>query len=252
MTEIAIELRALDLPEGREPAVDARELHATLQVRRDFTNWIRGRIEQYGFVEGKDYVCSPVPASKGRGGSNRRDYTVTLDMAKELAMVERTERGKLARAYFIDCERRARAASMAGTAPALADPAVLRRLLLQYAEKAEEMEDRLAQQGQQLGALSRICAASGAISITKAAKALQLPPAALFSWMQTNGWLYRSTAGGTETWAAYQPRITRGQLVHKVLTVERPDGTPKVVEQVLVTPKGLARLAELLEREDHS
>lgn len=87
--------------------VNARDLHTFLEVGKDFSNWIKGRIAQYGFVEGVDYVCSPDRASEGRGGSNKKEYHLTLDMAKELSMVERNPKGKQARRYFIECERRA-------------------------------------------------------------------------------------------------------------------------------------------------
>ena len=87
-------------------AADARDLHAYLEVGRDFTNWIKARIKQYGFEEGRDFVTdarSPILASGNRGAAT--DYLVILDMAKELAMVERNDRGKEARRYFIECER---------------------------------------------------------------------------------------------------------------------------------------------------
>lgn len=83
--------------------VNARELHEFLEVGRDFTNWIKGRIEQYGFVEGQDFT--PILA-KSSGGRPSTEYHITLDMAKELSMVERNEKGKQARQYFIECERK--------------------------------------------------------------------------------------------------------------------------------------------------
>jgi phage anti-repressor protein len=92
--------------------VDARLLYRFLDVGRDFTNWIKGRIEEYEFEKGRDYETfdSPKPANQtGRGGDRRSvDYFLTLDMAKELAMVERTPRGRQARRYFIECERQLR------------------------------------------------------------------------------------------------------------------------------------------------
>lgn len=105
-----------------QPAVDARELHGFLDVRRDFTTWIKSRIEQYEFVEGTDFLCSPILGSKERGGHNRKEYALTLDMAKELAMVERTEKGRLVRRYFIECERRFREMSAAANLPAATKP----------------------------------------------------------------------------------------------------------------------------------
>lgn len=87
---------------------DARTLHAFMQVRRDFTTWIKGRIRKFGFTVGEDYATisrSPELGSGNRGAAT--DYHLTLDMAKELAMVENNEQGRAARRYFIECERRA-------------------------------------------------------------------------------------------------------------------------------------------------
>jgi len=84
---------------------DARDLHTFLGVGRDFSNWIKGRIEQYGFVEGEDF--SPILA-KSTGGRPGMEYHLTLDMAKELAMVENNEQGRQVRRYFIAMERQAR------------------------------------------------------------------------------------------------------------------------------------------------
>jgi phage anti-repressor protein len=96
---------------GAVPTVNARAVHAYLEIGRDFSTWIRDRIELYGFVENVDFVCSPIPGSKGRGGSNKKDYHLTIGMGKELTMVERTEKGREARQYFIECERRAKEAA---------------------------------------------------------------------------------------------------------------------------------------------
>lgn len=86
------------------PTCNARDLHFALQVGRDFSNWIKDRIEQYGFVEGEDY--SPNLARiPGRRGQPRIDYHLTIDMAKELAMIENNEIGRAVRRYFIQCEK---------------------------------------------------------------------------------------------------------------------------------------------------
>lgn len=69
--------------------IDARTLHKELKVGKDFTTWINGRINKYEFIENDYYkFCSPKRGSKGRGGHNITDYSLTLDMAKELSMVE--------------------------------------------------------------------------------------------------------------------------------------------------------------------
>ncbi|HIE9392360.1 TPA: antA/AntB antirepressor family protein [Klebsiella pneumoniae] len=84
---------------------DARNLHKFLGNKDQFATWIKQRIEQYGFTENVDYETYLENSKKGRP---RTEYRISSDMAKELSMVERTERGKEARQYFIDCEERLR------------------------------------------------------------------------------------------------------------------------------------------------
>ena len=101
--------------------VDARLLHQFLEVGRDFSNWIKLRIRQYGFVENQDYLLTQmgeqVPHQGGLRAVDRAAYLLTLDMAKELAMVERTPKGRQARRYFIECEKALHARNQA-TVPA--------------------------------------------------------------------------------------------------------------------------------------
>lgn len=103
------------------PLCNARDLHAGLAVGRDFSTWIKDRIAEYGFTEGEDFVFdSPKRGNQtGRGGDRRtRDYHLTLNMAKELAMVENNDRGRQVRRYFIAVEKQSRQAA----APALPAP----------------------------------------------------------------------------------------------------------------------------------
>lgn len=73
---------------------DARDLHAFLSVGKIFAAWIKDRIADYGFIENQDYVLltNTGKQNSGRGGHNRKDYHLTLDTAKELAMVERNDK----------------------------------------------------------------------------------------------------------------------------------------------------------------
>lgn len=105
-----VPLREARLGEGLTQTVSARDLHAFLEVGKDFSNWIKDRIGAYGFAEGLDFVTqarSPISASGNRGASI--EYFLTIDMAKELSMVERNAKGKEARRYFIACEKRLQA-----------------------------------------------------------------------------------------------------------------------------------------------
>ena len=97
--------------------VDARLLHDFLLVRRDFSTWIRERIAEFDFAADEDFIVVAAPPIRGAGNRGKRtDYFLTLDMAKELAMVERTVRGRQARRYFIDCERQLHRLQQVGSA----------------------------------------------------------------------------------------------------------------------------------------
>lgn len=87
-------------------AVNARDLHAFLESKQQFADWIKSRINQYGFVENQDYqILASENYEASWGGSNKVEYALSIDMAKELSMVERTQKGKDARSYFIACEK---------------------------------------------------------------------------------------------------------------------------------------------------
>lgn len=118
------------------------------------------------------------------------------------------------------------------------------RLAADLAEKKAQAEAALAIAAPKAVALDRIATADGSSCITDAAKVLQIRPKDLFKWLQTHQWIYRRQGGAG--WLAYQHRIQQGYLEHKVTTVERSDGTEKVIEAVRVTRKGLVRLSGMI------
>jgi phage anti-repressor protein/phage antirepressor YoqD-like protein len=243
-----------DIGGQRVNSVNARDLHGFLEVGKDFSTWIKNRIDQYGFEQEKDYVLIDSPElgnQSGRGGDRRsKDYYLSLDMAKELSMVERNDRGKQARQYFIECERRANSKPPAGL-PDFTNPAIAARAWAEQHERADqavvallETKQKLADAEPKVNALDRIATCqNGSLCITNAAKALQVNPKSLFGWLSSNQWIYRRPGGSG--WIGYQHCIQSGYLEHKVTTVERGDGSRKVVEQVLITPRGIARLAQV-------
>ncbi|EGK8367663.1 phage antirepressor Ant [Campylobacter coli] len=83
-------------------SANAREIFQFLNSEQEYSNWIKNRISHYNFIENQDYIIELV-YTKGRP---RKEYYVTLDMAKELCMVENNEKGRQARCYFIECEKR--------------------------------------------------------------------------------------------------------------------------------------------------
>jgi anti-repressor protein len=225
--------------EAQVQTVNARELHAFLEVSTLFKDWIARRIADYEFEDGKDF-CSFL--SESTGGRPRKEYHITLAMAKEISMVERNANGKKARQYFIDCERQTKEISSRDPIQILGDPAAMRGLLLTYTEKVLALESTVSEQAPKVAALDRLAIANGAMCITNAAKTLQLQPKELFGWLQTNRWIYRRVGGSG--WIAYQDKLQSQVLQHKITTIERSDGSEKVQEQVLVTAKGLIRLSE--------
>lgn len=83
-------------------SANAREIFQFLNSEQEYSNWIKNRISHYNFIENQDYIIELV-YTKGRP---RKEYYITLDMAKELCMVENNEKGRQARRYFIECEKR--------------------------------------------------------------------------------------------------------------------------------------------------
>ncbi len=92
------------LNEKREPVVSARELHKGLEVKTEYKKWF-ARMAEYGFAENEDYLRVTQKCPTPGGLQNITDHVITLDMAKEIAMIQRTERGKQVRKYFIQVEK---------------------------------------------------------------------------------------------------------------------------------------------------
>ena len=95
--------------ETKEKLINARELHKKLNNKRQFADWIKQRINKYGYIENEEYIRfhKIVKADeKGYGNRTLIDYYLTIDMAKELCMVENNETGRKIRKYFIEVEKK--------------------------------------------------------------------------------------------------------------------------------------------------
>ena len=86
-------------------AVSARELHQFLGSKQQFQDWIKNRIEKYQFIENQDFEVFHNFMKNPNGGRPLTEYVLSIDMAKELAMIENNEQGRMARKYFIECEK---------------------------------------------------------------------------------------------------------------------------------------------------
>jgi phage anti-repressor protein len=112
---LKIENRALD--GAQIQTINARDLHAFLEIGKDFSNWIKAQIERARLVQDRDFVKETSIAQKGDSGNQRLsgkekvEYHLTLDAAKHIGMMSGTEKGFEVRDYFIECERRAKQAA---------------------------------------------------------------------------------------------------------------------------------------------
>lgn len=124
--------------------ISARDLHVFLESKKDFSDWFKHRVNKYGLIEKEDYILLPqIVEQKKQGGHNAKDYVLSINAAKELAMVEGNDKGKQARQYFIHCEKQLKEAK--ANLPNFNDPVIAAR------EWANAMEQkRLAETQKEL------------------------------------------------------------------------------------------------------
>jgi len=133
-------------------AVNARELHKALELRKDFSDWIKAQIQGLGLEENVDYILLPQKVEQVSGAKYLKEYILTLDAAKHIAMASRSAKGREVRAYFIEIEKRWRSQHRAA-APAVA--AGLERSLEILGRNLEVLATVVAQMGEQMQRLDR-------------------------------------------------------------------------------------------------
>lgn len=219
--------------------VSAKQLHTFLCVGRDFTNWIKGRISQYGFTAGLDYLIvenlsSPKRASAKSRQQLEHDYMITIDMGKELAMVERNDKGREVRRYFIQCERQAKAA-----APIPPSYPEALRLAADLLEKATRLENLLVAAAPKVDFVNRFVISNGNMGFREVAKLMNVKETVLRQFLNDNGIMY-VLAGN---WTPYANHIEAGRF-----TVKTGESTSNghAFTQAKFTPKGVEWLAQKL------
>lgn len=222
--------------------VNARELHSFLEVSTRFNDWIVSRINDFGFVEDQDFTTFTENPVKGRPA---KEYALSLDMAKELSMVERNEKGKQARQYFIECERRAKY-----PVQALNNPALLKQLLLANLATVEEQKIQIEHRDKMIAVIAPkadiadlLVISDGLYNLTHAAKILNQAPRKFNKDLNAKGWIYRMGVSGD--WTGYSEKIKAGYLEHKMCPFNHSDGTPDTKPQVKITAKGMHKLAQI-------
>lgn len=176
-------------------AVSARELHTFLEVETRFDIWCN-RMFDYGFAKNIDYqhLYKNVQLPNGATRQVLDDYALTLDCAKEIAMLQRSEKGKMARQYFIECEKQLRAKEQAHHAQIPQSFSEALRLAAEQAEKIEAQQKQLQEQAPKVLFADTVIGSQSSCLIGELAKLItqkgyEIGEKRLFKWLRENHYL---------------------------------------------------------------
>lgn len=209
--------------------LSARELHEFLEIETPFKKWF-GRMAEYGFSQEIDYreVMDKI-VQNPKGGRPSTDYEITLDMAKEIAMIQRSDKGKEVRQYFLELERRWNS------------PEAVMNRALEYSRKQVKalMEENKELKPKALFA-DAVSASDESILIGQLAKLIrqngyEIGQNRLFEWMRENGFLIKS---GSRRNQPTQRAMDMGLFEVKERTISNPDGSTRITLTTKVTGKG--------------
>lgn len=220
--------------ESEQPTVSARELHEGLEINTKFATWFE-RMCEYGFSEGNEFFPK-VGKTSEQGGRPSIDYQISIDMAKQICMIQRTEKGKQYRQYFIDLEKAwntpeqvmARALKIANNEidKLKADNKVLiadtERMKPKeiFADAVESSRTSIL-----IGDMAKLICQNGH----------EIGQNRLFEWMHQNDYLIKS--GGSKNMPT-QKAMEQKLFEVKERTVVNPDGSVRITRTTLVTGKG--------------
>ena len=224
-----------------KPTVSGRELHKALGIESNYTTWFK-RMCEYGFSEGKDFIPK---MEESTGGRPSIDHLMTLDMAKEICMIQRSEIGKRFREYFIAVEK-------AWNDPVLimgrayeAQKAITERLNAQVLQ----LEGTVAVQVQQISELQPkasyydvVLNSKDLLSTTKIAKDYGKSAIWLNTWLHEQGIQYKQG----DIWLLYQKYAEQGYTNTKTQTFNGSDGKIHTKVHTYWTQKGRLFIYEQL------
>lgn len=216
--------------------VNARDLHTFLESKRRFGNWITDRITKYGFIEGQDFVFNNKIVINSERGRPEHKYGLYLDMAKEIAMVEGNHKGKMARQYFIECEKRYR--EQIQTKIDLSDPNHVLRITQEWANEhnlriAAEKKIEVMQPKADL--MDKVMDMDDMVDVGQAAKLLKLPFGrnTLYEKLRDKGIFFKNRN------EPMQEYVDRGYFDLRQKLIKKGDNSEILVTKVLVNQKGL-------------
>lgn len=226
----------IDLNENQEPIISGRELHERLEVKTKYKDWFP-RMVEYGFVENIDFVAMAQKRATAQGNETTYiDHALKLDMAKEIAMLQRTERGKEIRQYFIQVEKEynspekimARALHIANNE--------IHTLKLTN----EELENKIDEQKPKVLFAEAVETSETSILVGELAKILKqkgfnIGQNKLFELLIQDGYLMKQ---GSSKNMPTQKAMEMGLFEIKESIVAQPNGTTRVTKTPKVTGKG--------------
>lgn len=229
--------------DSEQPTVSGRELHEFLQVGTEYKKWFE-RMSEYGFSENTDFVRVTQKCPTLGGMQNMTDHQLTVPMAKEICMVQRNEKGKQARQYFIQLEN------------AWNEPEQVMARALKLADKqmhALQIENsELTYQNQLMYPKAlfadAVAASKTSILVGELAKLLRqngvdIGEKRLFDYLRDNGYLIRRS--GTDRNMPTQRSADAGWFTIKETTVNHADGHISISKTPKVTGKGQAYFINL-------
>lgn len=226
-------MQLVTLNESHEPIVSGRTLHRELGVGTEYAKWM-ARMTEYGFVEGQDFNSVKIDEVRQEGKRHVKreiiDHALKLDMAKEIAMIQRTEKGKEVRQYFIQVERDYNSPEK-----------IMARALLMANNKVLTLETQVEELKPKALFADAVAASKTSILIGELAKLLnqngvEIGGTRLFAWMRENGYLIKCKGQDWNT--PTQRAMEMGLFEIKERTHSNPDGSIIISKTTKVTGKG--------------
>ena len=217
------------LNDNHEPVVSGRQLHEALDVKTKYADWFNRMID-YGFAENQDFLLLKNEQQTGRGGHNRVDHIIKLDMAKEIAMIQRTERGKQVRQYFIQVEKDFNSPEK-----------IMARALLMADQKVHKLEAQIEADRPKVLFADAVSASHTSILVGDLAKLIsqngfKIGANRLFSWLRDNGYLIKKR--GASWNMPTQKSMELGLFEIKETNIQHADGHISINKTSKVTGKG--------------
>lgn len=223
--------------DSERPTVSARDLHEFLEIKTAYKDWFP-RMCEYGFTEGIDF-CSFL--SESNGGRPKQNHQLTIEMAKELCMLSRTEKGKEARLYFINLEKQWNSPEMV-----MARALKVANLTLQQKDRELEIKNQLiGELKPKADYTDRILQNPGLVNINQIAKDYGMSAKTMNKLLKERRVQYKQ---GNQ-WLLYKKYQDKGYTSSETINIKRKDGSPDIVMNTKWTQKGRLFIYELLKKD---